>query len=263
MKLFAPTLRFYQASLMATLTYRWSLIQLVLGEMIGTVGLVLFWYQAAKHSPSGIYTTDEIIIYFLFATLHIIQGDSGINKNLSLDIRSGKLAASLIRPFPPLLSYVAQGLAVMSFRTIVLSPLLFAACFIVFGHFVTFTSLFEYFLAIILMILISCEMGTILGLLAFKMTQTWASEIIYLSFYFVFSGTSYPVDSLAPVFQQVIKVLPFYYLCGFPASLLLGHKSIEVFFLELSIGSTWCVVLFFLLQWMWRKGQGTFESVGI
>lgn len=248
---------------MATLTYRWSLVQLVLGEAIGTVGLVLFWYQAAKQSPSGIYTTSEIIIYFLFATLHTLQGDSGINKNLSLDIRSGKVAASLIRPFPPLLSYIAQGLSQMTFRTVVLLPLLGVGCLISFGKFTSAQGFIQFGLANILLLILACEMGLVLGLLAFKMTQTWAPEIIYFSLYFIFGGTSYPVDSLAPAFQSVVKVLPFYYLCGFPASLILGHKSFETFWHGILIGSGWCGILGLLILFMWRKGVGEFESVGI
>ena len=88
---FAAAWRHFLLGSMATLTYRWNLFQMLVGEAIGTVGLTLFWYKSAISSFNKTYSPAQIVVYFVLATMLATVSESGINANLSLDIRGGKI----------------------------------------------------------------------------------------------------------------------------------------------------------------------------
>ncbi|MEY4630090.1 MAG: family transporter protein, partial [Pseudomonadota bacterium] len=180
--LFKAAWLFFSQQLSVQLGYRMAFAQVAVFEALGLAGTLFFWRAAAKDGEHG-YSAAAIVVYFIVASSHQILQESGVSRSLSMDIRSGKLAVSLVRPFPFLIQPFAQAMAWSLSRLLMIAPVLLAIFFLI-------TPLREFFrdvaaqqglvwylvsygssLALALACNLVVRIG--LGLLAFDMTQTW------------------------------------------------------------------------------------------
>ena len=72
------------------LTYRLSFLQTMITEIIGMLGVVMFWLAALAMTHHQDYSTGKLVTYFLIAGLHNIFTEDHMGFNLGFDIRSGK-----------------------------------------------------------------------------------------------------------------------------------------------------------------------------
>jgi ABC-2 type transport system permease protein len=258
---------FYTQALAVELTYRFSLVQGFVGTAVNCIGLILFW-MAAGRGATGAYDRVGLLLYFLYASAHSIVQESRVSWNLATSIRMGKLAASLLRPCPFLVSVVCQAASFATVRVAILA-LIFAGLL---GASETLRGAAlavpadvwrVYVLALVLSLAIGWLTRIGIGLLAFDMTQTWGPELIFLSFYVAASGLTYPPDLLPPGFHAVVTWTPVYYMIGFPSLILLGHLAGPVLVTELQHRGIVLAVTAFVVWAMWRRGMKKFEAVGI
>lgn len=272
-------------SLAIQLSYRMAFLQIAIFESIGLLGTLFYWRAAATsgEQSSGIlssgvktapsYTVAAVVLYFMMAASHQILQESGLSRTLSLDIRSGKLASALVRPFPFILIPLLQGLAFSLSRAMMIGPvllILFAAVPFFRQFFVQIATaqsfwlwLSSYFLALFLAMIINLFIRIGLGLLAFDMTQTWGPDLLFGSMYFAFSGAVYPVDLLPSGALRILQWTPFYYLQGFPNLLMTGRIPAEDFWPLFLRGSIVAAVTVAVVVLMWQRGTRKFEAIGI
>ncbi len=255
------------------LGYRMAFVQVALFEAIGLVGTLFYWRAAATSGSGSGYSAAGIVIYFIVASSHQILQESGISRSLSMDIRTGKLAASLVRPFPFLLQPVCQGIAYSLSRLLMIGPVLVAI-------FVFVPALRDFFVdvareqggviwlsgylaALSLGLVCNLVVRLSLGLLAFDMTQTWGPELLFMSIFFALSGVVYPVDLLPVPAVQALSWTPFFYMQGLPNLVALGRVSDGALTAYLARGCLVTVIATFILVFMWRRGVRKFEAIGI
>ena len=257
------------------LAYRMAFIQVALFEAVGLAGTLFYWRAAAggaSGSTSG-YSVASIVVYFIVASSHQILQESGISRSLSMDIRTGKMAAALVRPFPFLLQPIAQGIAFSLSRFIMIGPVLiviftltpglrdfFADIARQQGMFVWLAS---YLITLGLALVCNLVLRLSIGLLAFDMTQTWGPELLLMALFFALSGVVYPVDLLPPRAVEMLSWTPFFYLQGLPNLVAIGRISDSALTTYLARGCLVTAVLAVLLGSMWRRGVRKFEATGI
>lgn len=261
----------YTQALSVELSYRIALVQGLFGVAIGMIGLLLFWLAAAPgpRSASGAtYAPAALIAYFLFAGAQGILQESRLAYNLATAIRMGKLSASMLRPYPFLASVVAQAAAHATMRLILLVPLLGTVFFLVDAlaparaEF-TAARLGWWLGAVALSLLCGWLTRIVIGLLAFHLTQTWGPELIFLGIYAAASGGGYPPDLLPEGLLRVVEWTPVYYMVGFPSLIATGHVAGAALTDGFARGLVVTALTGVVVAFMWRRGTGRFEAVGI
>jgi ABC-2 type transport system permease protein len=259
------------------LGYRLAFAQVAVFEALGLAGTLFYWRAAAVAGNSAGtlsgYSVASIVVYFIVASSHMILEESGISRTLSMDIRTGKLAASLVRPFPFLIQPVAQGLAYSLSRFFMIGPVLlaiFAGVPQLRAFFVdvaqrdgTWTWIGAYLLALMLGLACNLVVRLILGVLAFDMTQTWGPELLFMSIFFALSGAVYPVDLLPAGLVEALSWTPLFYMQGLPNLVAIGRIAGDPLVAYLGRGAMVLSVTTVLLVIMWRRGIRKFEAIGI
>lgn len=259
----------YTQALSVELLYRFALAQGFLGTAIGFVGLVLFWVAAGRSAGADAqYAPGVLVTYFIMTSAHSILLESKLSWNLSFGIRMGKLSASLLRPFPYLLSQLAQAAATATVRVALLTPVLLILYFAVDGlreavGALTVDRLTLYAGTLVVALIAGWLIRIAIGLLAFDMTQTWGPELIFLSVYSAASGISYPPDLLSPALLEVASWTPVYYMIGFPALVLLGRLDHTAVIEGMQRGAVVAGITGLIVWLMWRRGMKKFEAIGI
>lgn len=259
----------YGQALSVELSYRAAFLQTLVSELVGMVGVLMFWIVVGKSATSNYgYNTELLVTYFVFAAALGILADDGLARNLSMDIRSGKLSASLLRPHPFVFLVTSRSLAFVTVRVIVLLPLLAGAlAFVPEGaahlRSMTFLDGTLILLSLILALIAGWAVKSMVGLLAFRLTQTWGPELIYLSIFSIASGERYPPDILPQLFRETISWSPFYYMIGFPTLVVTGRLTDAATLDGLLRGSLVAGVCMAITYGLWRKGLQRFEAVGI
>jgi ABC-2 type transport system permease protein len=268
-RLFTATRLFFTQALAVELAYRFALAQSFLGVAFGFLGLILFWLAAARNgNAASIYSPGVLVAYFIVASAHGILHESRLSWNLSMGIRMGKLSASMLRPYPYLLTAIAQAAAHATLRILVMAPILaLVVAFLPFFHDAAAQISGERLAWFLAALVVSLAAGWLikiaLGLLAFDMTQTWGPELIFLSIYSVASGIGYPADLLPAGILAVVRWTPVYYMIGFPTLVLLGRVDAAACIEGLGRGVVVSIVTGIVVWLMWRRGMRQFEAVGI
>lgn len=263
----AATGIFYAQALAVELIYRFSLVQVFAGMAVGFLGLIFFWLAAGRAATQPGYGGATIVAYFLFAAAHTIVQESRVSWNLSAGIRMGKLAASLLRPYPFLVSVFCQAAAHATVR-IVIIVLIFTGV-LLFAPSLRQTILMvgDVWLPYVAVLALSLAIGWVtrigIGLLAFDMTQTWGPELVFLSLYAAASGANYPPDLLPAALHSLVTWTPFYYMVGYPTLVILGRVSGPELVSQFGQGAVVLVVTVSIVGLMWRRGLRRFEAVGI
>lgn len=258
---------FYAQALAVELIYRFSLVQVFVGMGIGFLGLVFFWLAAGKAATQAAYSGATLIAYFLFAAAHTIVQESRVSWNLSSGIRMGKLAASLLRPYPYLVSVFCLAAAHATIRLFIIA-VIFSGIFVFVPSLRDVLMLLgDVWLPYLAVLALSLALGWItrigIGLLAFDMTQTWGPELVFLSLYAAISGVNYPADLLPDAMHMIVTWTPFYYMVGFPTLVILGRINGPELWLQFGQGACVLVLAALVVWFMWRRGLRKFEAVGI
>lgn len=249
--------------------YRFSLVQGFFGIAVGFVGLILFWLAAASTQAGTVkYPSHILVAYFVLTSCHTILHENRIPFNLSMAIRMGKMSASLLRPYPFLLTVFAQALAHATIRILILVPI-FGGAFLLLDSLrpvmaeVTLHQIYLYALTLVLSLIAGWTIKVAIGLLAFDMTQTWGPELIFLSMFSFASGVAFPVDLVPEWLYRVIEWTPVYYMVGFPALVFLNRLSEPMIISGFIHGIVVTGLTSVLVALMWKRGLGKFEAVGI
>jgi ABC-2 type transport system permease protein len=270
---FKATLIFFTQQLSVQLSYRMAFFQVALFEAAGLASTVFYWRAAATGGRAG-YSATAIVVYFIVASAHQILQESGISRSLSLDIRSGKLAVSLVRPFPFLIQPFTQAMAWSLSRFVMIFPVLVAI-------FLLIPSLRDFFADVAqhqggvrsymlswligLALAMACNLVVRigLGLLAFDMTQTWGPELLFISVFFAFSGVVYPVDLLPPAVVDALSWTPLFYMQGFPNLFAIGRIAPDAWWFYIGRGFLVLTFSSIAVMVLWLRGLRKFEAVGI
>jgi ABC-2 type transport system permease protein len=117
-------------------------------------------------------------------------------------------------------------------------------------------------LAIVVGFGISFFLGAIVTCLAFWTTRVYSfSEFLY-GVTLMFGGLFVPLDLLPGGAQALARVLPFQLYLYFPTQLILGKLTPAQVVENFALQAGWLLVLYLVLQAVWRSGLKRFSAVG-
>jgi ABC-2 type transport system permease protein len=226
--------------------------------------MLALWSAVAREAPVGRFGEREFRAYFLATLVFRLLVASWAVWEMNFEIREGKIAARLLRPIHPLLSYAAQQSAAFPMRLVLATPIVVVSLLWVGVGAITsdpvqlllvpVTLLGAWAVTFLIMIVI--------GSLAFRWESALGVFDLWLGLYFVFSGYLMPLELLPTGLQAVVRWLPFPYMLSFPVENVLGLIDRAETFRALGIQWGWALVLLFAALGSWRSGVRRYSAYG-
>ncbi|MEK7526725.1 MAG: ABC-2 family transporter protein [Patescibacteria group bacterium] len=95
-----------------------------------------------------------------------------------------------------------------------------------------------------------------------NLEQAWGFAFLLLLFTDFLGGGIIPLDVLSAPIQKVINVLPFPYLLFMPLQIYLGKLSFAQTGVSLVTSGVWILILFIVVNLVWKKGIKTYKAEG-
>jgi ABC-2 type transport system permease protein len=240
--------------------------QLLIWVLTGALPLVMLavWRTLAGSGAVGGYSGDAFVAYYVGALIIRQITGAWIVWDMEREIRLGELSPQLLRPYHPLLRYLAMALSDKPLRLALAVPICIVALLIAPGAMPQpdLLSLAALPLAIIMAFLIYFCNQCCVGLLSFWWTQVLAVQDFWFGLYALASGYLVPLDLFPAPVTQVVRLLPFRALLGFPLDLLLGRLDAAGVGFGLLLQIFWLAALFGLMQLLWARGVRRYSAVG-
>lgn len=250
----------FRVALAGLVAYRAEMVIWVLTATIPLVMLAL-WNAAAEAGPIGSFGQTEIARYFT-TTLVVRQlTGSWIVWELNYQIRKGELSPKLLRPMNPLVYNLAETLAALPFRIVVLAPML--GCLVLWRADIAFWPGLDravaFFVSTALAFLVSWLVQVIFGMIAFWWDQSLGLFSAWFAIWGFFSGYFVPVPLLPAWVRDVSPYLPFHASLGAPVDIAVGVAPILP---TIGMQAMWATGLAVLTTTVWRAGIRRYGAVG-
>lgn len=250
-----------------SLTYRFKVLSYRIGEVMEMIVLIFMW--SAIYGTQDVirgFTEQEMITYILVGNLINVAVRNFLSEVVAKDIKDGRLSIFLVRPMSYFRYIITREIGRASLATFlsVLSQLIVILFFS--SSLILQTSLLPLLIILLMLplaLLMELLLSYLIGLIAF-----WAEEVDGL--YAVidrlkkfFAGGYFPLSLLPPVFVHVSFLLPFAYSFFVPAQLYLGKIDIQTGLQGIGIQLIWILLLYGVIQIVWRLGLKKYEGIGI
>lgn len=106
-------------------------------------------------------------------------------------------------------------------------------------------------------------MSYLIGLVAFWTDEVDGLYATHERLRKIFSGGYFPISILPVFFVNLSYALPFAYSFFVPAQLYLKKIDLAAGIRGIFVQITWIIVLYFLSNWVWRRGLKRYEGTGI
>jgi len=258
--------QYFKNSLSQAMAYRgetfvWSLISII--SIFSALMLWLAIYDD-KTNIAG-FSRQGLISYYLMLFLLEKFIDTHPHQGVARDIRRGFLSASLLRPFPYLLSKVLVtfgGKALSIFTNV---PAL-VLVFYFFGKYFTInanaTTLLLTILSAFLSFILQLSLRLLVGLIAFWIQKVKNLFHCHEMVFRLFGGRLVPLALFPSALQSVAAVLPFRYIYSLPLEIYFEKLNAEALFLGISVQIVWVFVVLILLRFTWNRGLRSYSAVG-
>ncbi len=249
-----------QVAFSGMVAYRAEMVIWVLSATLPLVMLAL-WSAAAADAPIGGW--DQLGFTRYFAVNLIVRQLTGawVVWELNWQIRQGELSPRLLRPMHPLVFNLAETLAALPFRALVLFPLVgVLAVWRPEALFLPSPSVGAAFLLSVAMAFFAAwSVQAAFGMLAFWFEQSMGFWSAWFAVWALCAGYFVPLDLFPAGWVQLVRALPFYSTLGAPIDILLGRVAIGP---TLAVQAFWVVALGAGLGLMWRAGVRRYGAVG-
>jgi ABC-2 type transport system permease protein len=223
----------------------------------------LVWIAVAKESQQNTFTSQEIITYFVFAS--VLYSLSNFHPYyVEDDIRLGGLTKYLMKPIQPFWYYffyeATNSFFEVAVRLIVMIPGLWLLGFRV-STSIQQVGLVALFLPIAF--LFSFCFLTTISAMAFWFQDVFAIRwSVTIASRFA-SGILVPIIFMPEWFQKISFYFPFEHLAFTPIQILQNKVSFQYGVESLCILSLWAIAILIFQQILWRKGILQYEGNGI
>lgn len=247
-------------------TYRASFIMWRVRNIIQLLSIYFLWSVVIPPGGNLLgYSQSMMLTYILGSSLLESIVLSSRTYIVGEEINSGNLMNFLLRPINYFAYWFAKdtgdklmnvcfSLVELSLIFLILRPPFFLQTdFIYLFFFLTavFISLFNYFF-----------INFLLGLIGFWSPEVWAPRFIFITLLGFFAGSLFPLDILPTAVYNIMKLLPFSYLLYFPLKIYLGQLSLQEIISGLCISLFWVFAIFFLVNFIWKKGLRSYTAYG-
>lgn len=248
------------------LTYRTTVVAYRIGEIMEVLVVVLMWVAIFKNQTlvQG-FTLPEMITYILIGNIFRVATRNFMPTAMARDIKEGLLSTYLIKPMTYFSYTMARELGRVIFAlTLSLGSQLVIVLFLK-GLIVWNTD--PKYLAIIVAMTALAFIGELLLSYLIGCVAFWTDEVdgVYETIFRLkrfFAGEYFPLSFLPNVVAQASFFLPFAYSFFIPAQLYLKKIDLSVGLQGLAVQIVWIMLLYGLVQVVWKRGLKKYEGVG-
>lgn len=252
-----------RAGFASALAYRAEFLVWVLAYTTPLIMLAL-WTSVAAEAPVGRFGEREFSAYFLCTLVVRLASGAWVVWDMNYEVREGTLQRRLLWPIHALLTYLAENLAAIPMRLVVVLPIVGLMLYAL-GPGIWVRDPVQ--LAIVPLTVFGAFLLTFLpmamvGTLALFTESSIALFELWLAAYTVFSGYILPLELFPASLGRVVEYLPFRQMLAFPVENLLGMIGRDRALREL--GLQWGYVALFGLaaHGLWRAGIRRFAAYG-
>lgn len=250
-------------------------------EIIRIRFLMMLAYRTNYYTGIVIYTINIGAYYFLWKAIYGSQGSiqgvsvaqmttyvaiawmarafyfNNLDREIAEEIREGKVAIELIRPYNYLLTKVMQGLGEGIFRFFFFSIPGFVIVALIFQLKVSFnpTTLGLFLLASIFSFAINTQLNILTGLMAFFLHDNMGFIQAKRVIIDLFSGLTIPITFFPIWAQDVMKYLPFQGISYIPSMIFAEGIKGESLLNALLFQIVWVIVLCIPIAIIWYKAK--------
>ncbi len=248
------------------LTYRTTVVAYRMGEIMEGLVILLMWVAIFKNQTvvQG-FTLPEMITYILIGNIVRVATRNFMPTAMARDIKEGLLSSYLVKPMTYFSYTMARELGRVIFAlTLSLGSQLVVVLF--FKGLIVWNADPKY-IAIIFVMTVLAFIGELLlsylvGCIAF-----WTDEVdgVYETIYKLkrfFAGEYFPLSFLPSALAQASYFLPFAYSFFVPAQLYLKKIDLSVGLQGIGVQIVWIILLYGLVQVVWKRGLKKYEGVG-
>lgn len=231
--------------------------------------LVFFLWDAVFSQPDRVvfgYDRARILTYvfgLLIVRAFVLSTKA---QTVARDISRGELSNHLLKPinyfkyyFTRDISSKALNLGFAVVETVVLYIVLKPPFFLQTNP----LSIIAFFTSIVLAIFIFFILFFIISSVPFWIPEAaWGMQFLTMVFIEFLTGALFPLDVLPLAIQNILNFTPFPYLIFFPLQVYLGKIVGFTLIRGLVISGVWAVVLWFVMNSVWRKGLKAYQSHG-
>ena len=248
------------------MSYRFNFAMWRLRNVLQLLTVYYLWLAVTPQNGHIFgYSRSLILTYVLGASLIGSIVFSTRTQEMGDNINNGELSQFLIRPFGYLGYWFARDIGDKLFNVSFALAELTIIYFILRPSIFLQPNIFAVLLtigAICIAVVMNFFLGSLLGMIAFWSPEVWAPRFIFFTLVSFFAGGLFPLDILPVPMQRVFAFLPFGYLQYFPLQIYLGKLSSNGLIQGFCIALVWCLLLYFLVTWVWRKGLRVYSSEG-
>ena len=255
----------FKTTLAMMLQYRASLLIWMIGHVLEPLVYLIVWSVVSDSSGGsvGAYTTRAFAAYFILLMLVNHVTYTWIMYEFEYRVREGILSFALLKPVHPIHSDIADNVS-SKMITIPFMILIAAGLAMLFHPSIapSLWAVIVFIPALFLAFLVRFLLEWTLAQVAFWTTRVSAINQTYFVVLLFLSGQIAPLALLPQPVQIAAKILPFYWVMGFPVELLLGQLTLDKALTGLGAQAAWLVVSLVLVRVVWRAGVRIYSAVG-
>lgn len=245
-------------NVMVGITYRFDLITGVICQMLIMLASVYLWNSAYTNRATleGLYI-NQMVTYAVLAVVMSTLFISGVENAVGEGVHSGSIAVYFLRPISMLGMFFANdvGDLITSIFLRTIPTLALGIIFFRINPAVSGLALFLSLVSVTFSWLIVWLISAIIALSSF-----WTMKLGNLGYLkgviiAIFSGQLIPGWFFPKFLQDILRFLPFQYNYQAPISIYIGRTQTYEAAYVISVQVFWTLLLFLLVNIMWRRGR--------
>ncbi len=252
-------------SMKRNLAYRANSIITVVSVFFSFIVLFYFWSSIYRQGNQiGTYSLEAIISYYVLVTIFelLVVGDN-TSWSVGEEIKSGQITSAILKPISYLKYKVSQSIGGILYRLLIFILPIIGVVFLlkdflvvaddrgVFG-FVLLSAVLSYILYFLIYFIV--------GMSGFWTGDAQGFNFTAMVIINFMQGSFIPLDLLPKWILTVSDYLPFKFLFFVPVGVMTDRLDFD--FSMIFIPLAWCVVLYQLAQFMYKKGLKKYEGYG-